>query len=115
TKYGETMQFMTLEDEWGFVDVTFFPSPNRERLSEGDRAAHAARSPHDIDLASGGRQPSGAASGGRQPSGPPFPSATYLGMGPYLVWGTVEEQYGVITVTAQRFIKQPISPWPEET
>lgn len=70
TKHGETMQFMTLEDEWGFVDVTFFPRT--------------------------------------------FPTATYLGLGPYLVWGTVEEQYDVVTVTASRFVRQPISPWPND-
>jgi hypothetical protein len=32
-------------------------------------------------------------------------------MGPYLVWGTVEEQYDVVTVTATRFEKQSIAPW----
>jgi DNA-directed DNA polymerase III PolC len=67
TKHGQTMQFMTLEDEWGFIDVTFFPGT--------------------------------------------FPAATYLGMGPYLVWGVVEEQYDVVTVTATRFEKQAIIPW----
>lgn len=71
TRHGQMMQFMTLEDEWGFVDVTFFPGT--------------------------------------------FPRATYLGLGPYLVWGTVEEQYGVVTVTAARFAKKAISPWPEAT
>jgi DNA polymerase III alpha subunit len=67
TKHGETMAFMSLQDEWGFIDVTFFPGT--------------------------------------------FPTATYLGMGPYLVWGTVEEQYDVVTVTAERFRKQDVAPW----
>src|SRR5262249_48027876 len=55
TKNGEEMQFVTLEDEWGLVDVTLFP-----RLC------------------------------------PPVP---HLGVGPYIVEGEVDEQYGVLTVT----------------
>src|SRR5206468_3417855 len=59
TKNGEEMQFITIEDEWGLVDVTLFP-----RLC------------------------------------PPVP---HLGVGPYIVEGEVDEQYGVLTVTARRF------------
>jgi DNA polymerase III alpha subunit len=59
TKNGEEMQFITIEDEWGLVDVTLFP-----RLC------------------------------------PPIP---HLGIGPYIVEGDVDEQYGVLTVTARRF------------
>jgi DNA polymerase III alpha subunit len=59
TKNGEEMQFITLEDEWGLVDVTLFP-----RIC---------------------------------------PPLAHLTMGPYLVEGEVEEQYGVLTVTARRF------------
>ncbi len=59
TKNGEEMQFITLEDEWGLVDVTLFP-----RIC---------------------------------------PPLAHLGMGPYLVEGEVEEQYGVLTITARRF------------
>jgi DNA-directed DNA polymerase III PolC len=59
TKNGEEMQFITIEDEWGLVDVTLFP-----RLC------------------------------------PPIP---HLGVGPYLVEGEVDEQHGVLTVTARRF------------
>jgi DNA polymerase III subunit alpha len=59
TKNGEEMQFITLEDEWGLVDVTLFP-----RLC------------------------------------PPVP---HLGVGPYIVEGDVDEQHGVLTVTARRF------------
>jgi DNA-directed DNA polymerase III PolC len=69
TKHGQTMLFLSLEDEWGLSDVTFFP--------------------------------------GR------FPAATYLGLGPYLVWGRVEEQFGVVTLTATRWEKRPVSPWPD--
>jgi DNA-directed DNA polymerase III PolC len=59
TKQGENMQFVTLEDEWGLVELTLFPS----------RCQPVA----------------------------------YLAMGPYVVNGVVEEQYGVVTVTAERF------------
>jgi DNA polymerase III alpha subunit len=59
TKYGEDMQFVTLEDEWGLVEVTLFPGTCRP--------------------------------------------VAYLTMGPYLVRGTVEEQFGVRTVTATSF------------
>jgi DNA polymerase III alpha subunit len=59
TKNGEEMQFITIEDEWGLVEVTLFP-----RLC------------------------------------PPVP---HLGVGPYIVEGEVDEQYGVLTVTARRF------------
>ncbi|MCS6975972.1 MAG: DNA polymerase III subunit alpha, partial [Gemmatales bacterium] len=55
-----------------FLELEMLASGGRQLPRH--RAAHAARSPHDIDLASGGRQPSGAASGGRQPSGLPFPA-----------------------------------------
>ena len=61
TKNGEEMQFITLEDEWGLVDVTLFP-----RLC------------------------------------PPVP---HLGVGPYIVQGEVDEQYGVLTVTARQFYR----------
>jgi DNA polymerase-3 subunit alpha/error-prone DNA polymerase len=56
---GRTMQFVTLEDEWGLIEVTLFPGT--------------------------------------------CPPVAYLTLGPYLVTGIVEEQYGVITVTAQSF------------
>jgi DNA polymerase III alpha subunit len=59
TADGRTMQFVTLEDEWGLIEVTLFP-------------------------------------------GTCLPVA-YLTLGPYLVTGVVEEQYGVLTVTARRF------------
>jgi error-prone DNA polymerase len=59
TKRGEDMQFITLEDEWGLVELTLFP-------------------------------------GNCQP-------VAYLTMGPYIAHGVVEEQYGVVTVTAHRF------------
>jgi DNA polymerase III alpha subunit len=61
TADGRTMQFVSLEDEWGLVDVTLFPG-----------------------------------------TCPPHP---YLTLGPYLVTGVVEEQYGVLTVTARSFCK----------
>jgi DNA-directed DNA polymerase III PolC len=61
TKNGEEMQFITLEDEWGLVDVTLF-----HRLC------------------------------------PPVP---HLGVGPYIVEGDVDEQHGVLTVTARRFYR----------
>jgi hypothetical protein len=53
------MQFVTLEDEWGLVEVTLFPGT--------------------------------------------CPAAPYLTLGPYLAAGVVEEQYGVLTVTARSF------------
>jgi error-prone DNA polymerase len=58
TEDNRDMQFITLEDEHGLVEVTIFPG------------------------------------GCLQP---------YLRLGPYLVGGTIEQQYDVITVTAQRF------------
>jgi DNA polymerase III alpha subunit len=61
TKNGEEMQFITIEDEWGLVDVTLFP-----RLC---------------------------------------PAVPHLGVGPYLVEGEVDEQHGVLTVTARRFYR----------
>jgi DNA-directed DNA polymerase III PolC len=61
TTDGRDMQFVTLEDEWGLIEVTLFP-------------------------------------------GTCTPIA-YLTLGPYLVTGVVEEQYGVVTVTAHRFEK----------
>jgi DNA-directed DNA polymerase III PolC len=61
TADGRTMQFVTLEDEWGLIEVTLFP-------------------------------------------GTCLPVA-YLTLGPYVVTGVVEEQYGVLTVTARRFEK----------
>jgi DNA-directed DNA polymerase III PolC len=56
---GREMQFITLEDEWGLIEVTLFP---------------------------------GTCS--------PVP---YLSLGPYLATGTVEEQHGVVSVTARSF------------
>ncbi len=61
TADGRTMQFVTLEDEWGLIEVTLFPGT--------------------------------------------CPPVAYLTLGPYLVTGVVEEQYGVLTVTARRFEK----------
>jgi DNA-directed DNA polymerase III PolC len=58
---GRLMQFVTLEDEWGLIEVTLFPGEC-----------------------------------------PPVP---YLCLGPYLARGMVEEQYGVMTITAQSFHK----------
>jgi DNA-directed DNA polymerase III PolC len=58
TSDGRTMQFVSLEDEWGLMEVTLFP----------DVCARVA----------------------------------YLALGPYLVTGVVDEQYGVIGVTAER-------------
>jgi DNA-directed DNA polymerase III PolC len=58
TSDGRTMQFVSLEDEWGLMEVTLFP-----------------------DLCT---------------------SVAYLALGPYIVTGLVEEQYGVIGVTAER-------------
>jgi DNA polymerase-3 subunit alpha/error-prone DNA polymerase len=59
TSDGRDMQFVTIEDEWGLVEVTLFP-------------------------------------GTCEP-------VAYLAMGPYTVTGRVEEQYGVVTVTAEKF------------
>jgi DNA polymerase III alpha subunit len=63
TRDGRTMQFVTLEDEWGLIEVTLFPGT--------------------------------------------CPPAAYLTLGPYLVTGVIEEQYGVLTVTAQSFQQVP--------
>jgi DNA polymerase-3 subunit alpha/error-prone DNA polymerase len=59
TREGQTMKFVTLEDEWGLVEVTLFPGT--------------------------------------------CPPVTHLELGPYLASGVVEEQYGVVTLTAHRF------------
>jgi DNA-directed DNA polymerase III PolC len=59
TVKGETMQFVTLEDEWGLIETTLFPGT--------------------------------------------CPPVAYLMLGPYIVTGLVEEQCGVITVTAHTF------------
>jgi DNA polymerase III subunit alpha len=59
TERGVEMQFVTLEDEWGLMEVTLFPGTC-------ELIAH-------------------------------------LTMGPYLVTGVVDEQFGVFTVTAERF------------
>ncbi len=59
TAKGRPMQFVTLEDEWGLIEVTLF---------SGTCAL-----------------------------------APYLTVGPYVAEGTVEEQYGVLTVNAGRF------------
>jgi DNA polymerase III alpha subunit len=59
TRDGRDMQFVTLQDEWGLIEVTLFP-------------------------------------GTCEP-------VAYLNLGPYLVTGVVEEQYGVHTVTAHSF------------
>jgi DNA-directed DNA polymerase III PolC len=59
TSDGRPMQFVTLEDEWGLIEVTLFPGT--------------------------------------------CPLAPYLALGPYLAGGRVEEQYGVLTVTANSF------------
>jgi len=56
---GRVMQFVTLEDECGLIEVTLFPGA--------------------------------------------CPPVAYLALGPYLVTGMVEEQYGVRTVTARSF------------
>ncbi|HEV3080273.1 MAG TPA: DNA polymerase III subunit alpha [Gemmataceae bacterium] len=61
TTGGHTMQFVTLEDEWGLIEATLFPGT--------------------------------------------CPPVAYLTLGPYIVTGLVEEQYGVIGVTAHRFQK----------
>jgi DNA-directed DNA polymerase III PolC len=59
TDAGKPMQFITLEDERGLVDVTLFPGS--------------------------------------------CPLIPYLTAGPYVATGLVEEQYGVLSVTASRF------------
>jgi error-prone DNA polymerase len=59
TADGRPMQFVTLEDEWGLIEVTLFPGT--------------------------------------------CPLVAYLTLGPYVAQGYVEEQYGVLTVTAQSF------------
>jgi DNA polymerase-3 subunit alpha len=59
TSDGRDMQFVTLEDEWGLIEVTLFP-------------------------------------GTCEP-------VAYLAMGPYTATGRVEEQYGVVTLTAEQF------------
>src|SRR5262249_29860133 len=59
TEDGRDMQFITLEDEYGLMDVTLFPGS--------------------------------------------CPLVPHLVLGPYLVTGTVEEQYDVVTLTAERF------------
>jgi DNA polymerase III alpha subunit len=59
TDAGKPMQFITLEDEHGLVDVTLFPGS--------------------------------------------CPLIPYLTAGPYVATGLVEEQYGVLSVTASRF------------
>jgi DNA polymerase III alpha subunit len=64
TSDGRTMQFVTLEDEEGLIEVTLFPGT--------------------------------------------CPAVAYLTLGPYLAEGLVEEQYGVLTVTAQRFVRMGI-------
>lgn len=64
TSDGRAMQFISLQDEHGLVDVTLFPGN--------------------------------------------CPTIPYLGMGPYLATGIVEEQYDVLTVTAYRFEPQSV-------
>jgi DNA-directed DNA polymerase III PolC len=59
TERGVEMQFITLEDEWGLLEVTLFPGT--------------------CSLLS------------------------HLTLGPYVVVGVVEEQFGVFTVTAEQF------------
>lgn len=59
TVHGDNMQFVSLEDETGLIDLTLFPRV--------------------------------------------CPPLAYLTLGPYVATGRVEEQYGVVTVTAQRF------------
>jgi hypothetical protein len=51
------MQFITLEDEWGLMEVTIFPGTCR--------------------------------------------LLTHLTLGPYVVSGIVDEQFGVFTITAE--------------
>ena len=59
TEDGRPLQFVTLEDEHGLVEVTLFPGT--------------------------------------------CPQVAYLTMGPYLAGGVVDDQYGVLTVTARSF------------
>src|SRR5207302_10972416 len=59
TEAGKPLQFVTLEDELGFVEVTLFEGTCRQ--------------------------------------------VPYLTLGPYVVLGVVEEQYGVCTLTARSF------------
>jgi DNA-directed DNA polymerase III PolC len=63
TAKGRPMQFVTLEDEWGLIEVTLFPGS--------------------------------------------CPQTPYLTLGPYLVGGTVEEHYGVLTLNAHSFQRVP--------
>jgi DNA polymerase III alpha subunit len=60
-KDGRSVQFVTLEDEWGLIETTLFDGT--------------------------------------------CPPVAYLTLGPYLVTGVVDEQYGVLTVTAHSFRK----------
>ena len=71
TQKGQTMHFLTLDDEYGLFDVTVFPD-----VSRGMDAFLAGR------------------------------------YGPYLVTGTVEEQYDVVTVTAEKI--ELVEPVPAE-
>jgi hypothetical protein len=57
------MQFVTLQDEHGLMEMTLFPGT--------------------------------------------CPLHPYLRLGPYLVTGTVEEQYDVVTLTAEKFEEAP--------
>jgi DNA-directed DNA polymerase III PolC len=59
TEDGRPLQFVTLEDEHGLIEVTLFPGT--------------------------------------------CPQVPYMTIGPYLATGTVDEQYGVYTVTARAF------------
>jgi DNA polymerase III alpha subunit len=59
TRDDKIMKFVTLQDEWGLVEVVIFPGT--------------------------------------------CPHLGQLSLGPYLVTGTVEEQYDVITLTAESF------------
>jgi DNA-directed DNA polymerase III PolC len=69
TRDGKAMRFVTLEDEWGLIEVTLFPGS-------------CARVPH-------------------------------LFLGPYVASGTVEEQYGVVTLTARNFrLQRDPNGWP---
>ena len=61
TVHGSDMQFVTLEDEWGLMEITLFPGT--------------------------------------------CPLVNHLELGPYLATGVVEDQLGVITVTAWSFEK----------
>jgi DNA polymerase-3 subunit alpha/error-prone DNA polymerase len=66
TEKGLEMQFITLEDEWGLMEVTIFP---------GTCAL-----------------------------------LTHLTLGPYVVTGVVDEQFGVFTVTAERMAHYEAEP-----